>query len=50
MIIPADEGFYDDGSFFAIPGLNSMRDIVELYCRAVKTEIKKWAKCFGHFT
>jgi hypothetical protein len=30
MIIPADEGFYDDGSFSAIPSLNSMRDIGEL--------------------
>src|SRR5215218_3744042 len=30
MIIPADEGFYDDGSFSAIPILNRMRDIVEL--------------------
>jgi len=30
MIIPADEGFYDDGSFSIIPSLNSMRDIAEL--------------------
>ena len=30
MIIPADEGFYDDGSFSAIPSLNSIRDIGEL--------------------
>jgi hypothetical protein len=30
MIIPADESFYDDGSFSAIPSLNSMRDIGEL--------------------
>lgn len=30
MIIPADECFYDDGSFSAIPSLNSMRDIGEL--------------------
>jgi hypothetical protein len=30
MIIPADEGFYDDGSFSTIPSLNSMRDIGEL--------------------
>ena len=29
MIIPADEGFYD-GSFSAMPSLNSMRDIGEL--------------------
>jgi MEDS: MEthanogen/methylotroph, DcmR Sensory domain len=27
MIIPADEGFYDDGSFSAIPSLNRIRDI-----------------------
>ena len=30
MIIPADESFYDDGSFSAIPSLNRMRDIGEL--------------------
>jgi hypothetical protein len=30
MIISADEGFYDDGSFSAIPSLNSIRDIGEL--------------------
>jgi metal-responsive CopG/Arc/MetJ family transcriptional regulator len=30
MIIPADEGFYDDGSFSAIPSLNSMRELGEL--------------------
>ena len=30
MIIPADEGFYDDGNFSAIPSLNSIRDIGEL--------------------
>src|SRR5919106_3714711 len=29
-IIPADECFYDDGSFSATPSLNSMRDIMEL--------------------
>lgn len=29
-IIPADEDFYDDGSFSAMPSLNRMRDIVEL--------------------
>jgi hypothetical protein len=40
IIIPADESFYDDGSFSIMPSLNSMNDIVEL-----KTEIKKWAKC-----
>src|ERR1043165_7339462 len=26
IIIPADEGFYDDGSFSAIPSLNRIRD------------------------
>jgi hypothetical protein len=36
MIIPADEGFYDDGSFSAIPSLNSMRDIMELSKRKSK--------------
>jgi hypothetical protein len=30
MIVPADEGFYDDGSVSATPCLNSMRSIVEL--------------------
>jgi metal-responsive CopG/Arc/MetJ family transcriptional regulator len=30
MIIPADECFYDDGSFSAIPSLNRIRNIVEL--------------------
>ena len=30
IIIPADEGFYDDGSFSIIPSLNSIRNIVEL--------------------
>jgi metal-responsive CopG/Arc/MetJ family transcriptional regulator len=30
MIVPADEGFYDDGSFSAIPSLNRIRDIGEL--------------------
>jgi metal-responsive CopG/Arc/MetJ family transcriptional regulator len=30
MIIPADEGFYDDGSFSAIPSLKSIRDIGQL--------------------
>jgi hypothetical protein len=30
MIVPADECFYDDGSFSAIPSLNRMRDIGEL--------------------
>ena len=36
MIIPADEGFYDDGSFSAIPSLNSIRDIGELAKRKSK--------------
>jgi hypothetical protein len=27
IIIPADEGFYDDGSFSIMPSLNSIRDI-----------------------
>jgi metal-responsive CopG/Arc/MetJ family transcriptional regulator len=30
MIIPADEGFYDDGNFSAVPSLNSIRNTVEL--------------------
>jgi hypothetical protein len=30
VIIPADGGFYDDGSFSAIPSLNSMHDIGKL--------------------
>jgi hypothetical protein len=36
MIIPADEGFYDDGSFSAIPSLNSIRDIGELAKKKLK--------------
>ena len=36
MIIPADEGFYDDGSFSAIPSLNSMLNIAELAKRKSK--------------
>ena len=36
MIIPADEGFYDDGNFSAIPSLNSIRDIGELAKRKLK--------------
>jgi hypothetical protein len=36
MIIPADEGFYDDGNFSAIPSLNSIRDIGELAKRKSK--------------
>ncbi len=30
VIIPADEGFSDDGSFSVMPSLNSMRNIAEL--------------------
>jgi metal-responsive CopG/Arc/MetJ family transcriptional regulator len=30
VIVPADECFYDDGSFSAMPSLNRMRDIGEL--------------------
>lgn len=30
MIIPADEGFYDDGSFSVIPILNSIYNVVQL--------------------
>jgi len=37
MIIPADECFYDDGSFSAIPSLNSIRDIGELAKRKSKS-------------
>jgi hypothetical protein len=36
MIIPADECFYDDGNFSAIPSLNSIRDIGELAKRKSK--------------
>jgi hypothetical protein len=36
MIIPADEGFYDDGSFSALPSLNSIQDIGELAKRKSK--------------
>jgi hypothetical protein len=36
MIIPADEGFYYDGNFSAIPSLNSIRDIGELAKRKSK--------------
>ncbi|MDW0269700.1 MAG: MEDS domain-containing protein [Nitrososphaeraceae archaeon] len=36
MIIPADEGFYDDGNFSAIPSLNRIRDIGELAERKSK--------------
>jgi hypothetical protein len=36
MIIPADECFYGDGSFSAIPSLNSIRDIGELAKRKSK--------------
>jgi metal-responsive CopG/Arc/MetJ family transcriptional regulator len=30
IIIPADEGFYDDGSFSVIPSLNRLRNILQL--------------------
>lgn len=30
VIIPADEGFYDDGSCSAVPSLNSIRNTMEL--------------------
>lgn len=36
ITIPADEGFYDDGSFSAIPSLNSIHDIGELAKRKSK--------------
>src|SRR4030095_11264911 len=36
ITIPADDGFYDDGSFSAIPSLNSIRDIGELAKRKSK--------------
>jgi len=36
MIIPADECFYDDGSFSAIPSLNRIRDLGELAKRKSK--------------
>jgi MEDS: MEthanogen/methylotroph, DcmR Sensory domain len=44
MIIPADECFYDDGSFSAIPSLNRSQEV-----RGTgKTEVKKRVKCLGH--
>ena len=36
MIIPADECFYDDGSFSVIPSLNRIRDLGELAKRKSK--------------
>jgi len=36
MIIPADEGFYDDGNFSAVPTLSSIRNTVELAKRKSK--------------
>ena len=45
IVIPADEGFYDDGSFSVMPSLNSIRDIGEL----AKQKSKKWTKYLGHF-
>ncbi len=35
-IIPADEGFYDDGNFSAVPSLRSIRNTVELAKRISK--------------
>jgi metal-responsive CopG/Arc/MetJ family transcriptional regulator len=35
-IIPADEGFYDDGNFSAVPSLRSIRNTVELAKRKSK--------------
>jgi hypothetical protein len=36
MILPADEGFYEDGTFSAVPSLNGIRDIGELAKRKSK--------------
>jgi MEDS: MEthanogen/methylotroph, DcmR Sensory domain len=36
VVVPADDGFYDDGSFSAIPSLNSIHDIGELAKRKSK--------------
>ena len=44
MIIPADEGFYDDGSFSAIPSLNRIRDIGKLAKQKSKDGLN-----VGHF-
>jgi hypothetical protein len=39
IVIPADEGFYDDGSFSVIPILNRIRKIVELAKQKSKSGI-----------
>jgi metal-responsive CopG/Arc/MetJ family transcriptional regulator len=39
MIIPADEGFYDDGGFSVLPSLNRLRNTVELARRKSKNGI-----------
>jgi metal-responsive CopG/Arc/MetJ family transcriptional regulator len=46
VIIPADEGFSDDGSFSIMPSLNSMRDIVGL----VKQKSKNGLNVLATFT
>jgi metal-responsive CopG/Arc/MetJ family transcriptional regulator len=46
VIIPADEGFSDDGSFSVMPSLNSMRDIVGL----VKQKSKNGLNVLATFT
>ena len=46
VIIPADEGFSDDGSFSVMPCLNSMRDIVGL----VKQKSKNGLNVLATFT
>ncbi len=43
IIIPADEGFYDDGSFSAIPSLRSVADIAE----SAKQKSKKGLNVLG---
>jgi hypothetical protein len=45
MIIPADEGFYDDGSFSAIPSLNRIRDIGEVAKQNSKNGLNVWPLC-----
>jgi hypothetical protein len=45
IIIPADESFYEDGSFSAVPTIKSMGNIVEL----AKQKSKKWVKCPSNF-
>ena len=46
VIIPADEGFSDDGSFSVMPSLNSMRDIVGM----VKQKSKNGLNVLATFT